>query len=113
MLPGVSYALAGMQAAETRVAIRAENIANVMTPGYAAAVPVQTTTAIGPVVRAERLPPSRNLPTFIPPDLSFAESVALAEELVDLRLAKVAYEANIVTIRTADEMFRALLDIFA
>lgn len=101
-----------MQAAEKRVAIRAENIANVMTPGYSAAVPVQTSMAIGPVVRSERLPPSRNLPD-VPANLPFAgNNVDLATEIVDMQMAKVAYEANIVTLRTANDMSKTLLDMF-
>jgi flagellar hook-associated protein FlgK len=50
MSVALTYSLAGMQAATDRVAIRANNIANVSTPGYRAADVVQEATQSGPVV---------------------------------------------------------------
>jgi flagellar hook-associated protein FlgK len=93
----------GMKAAETRVAIRAVNIVNAATPNYQPFVPVQTTQALAPVVRAERLSigPGR------------APFETLAEDIVDMRLASNAYRASAAIVRTADQMSRTLLDALA
>ena len=63
----------------------------------------QTTAAAGePVVKISRAQLSGDFPI-----------VDLADEIVDLQMAKRAYQASAEVIRTADEMSKTLLDAFA
>jgi flagellar hook protein FlgE len=104
MSNAMSIGLAGMRAAETRVAARAQNIVNWQSEDYRPVEPEQTTRASGePVVRVSR-----------PPELSGDfPYVDLAEEIVDMQLAKRAYEASAKVVKTEDEMQKTLLDTFA
>lgn len=111
MADAISIGLAGLQAAETRVAIRAQNVANMNTPGYAPLSPVQTATAVGPTVRAVRAADARPPAAFMPEGLTPAGADTLAADLVDMRVAAAAYGASIAVIDTSSEMMDALLDV--
>lgn len=136
MSVALTYSVAGMQAAQDRLAIRARNVANVQTPGYKAAEVVQEATASGPVV-SERLPvdtvtgddvaggesdlqyrlPFDELPQDSPrapsqDDPQAPSDVSLDYELTDMILAKHAYKASASVVRTVGEMQDSLLDIF-
>ena len=128
MTTALTYSLAGMQAAQDRVAIRANNIANVQTPGYRAAGVNQEATANGPVVTprspiapvaaepvsgsaaayASPLSPATAQTAFENPS-----DVSLERELVDMTMAKHAYKASALVTRTAGDMQDALLDMFS
>jgi flagellar hook protein FlgE len=41
-----------------------------------------------------------------------ADTVELSEEAIKLKLSETAYKANLATIKTADEMNDALLNLF-
>ncbi len=123
MSVALTYSVAGMQAAQDRLAIRARNVANVQTPGYRAAEVVQEATGSGPVVSArwpvedvvdEGPDPQYPLPFDDPPqNPSQAPSdVSLEYELTDMILAKHAYKASAIVAQTVGEMQDALLDIF-
>ena len=121
MTIALTYALAGMQAATDRLAIRAGNIANVATPGYRAMGVDQEATPFGPVVTA-RPPAQASAPAAPMPPLapetyaSFFENpsdVQLEQEIVDMTMAKHAYKASALVTRTAGEMQDALLDVFS
>ena len=100
----MNIGLAGLRAAETRVAARAQNIVNWQSEDYRPLEARQTTDAGG----APRITVSR------PPELSGEfPFVDLAAELVDMQLAKHAYVASTKVIKTADEMTKTLLDTFA
>lgn len=104
----LDMALAGLKAASTRLAIRADNLANLRTEGFRPAAPVQTATAAGPVVRAVRTgPPQAKIPGT---DLVLA-TTGIEEDLVDITLSKAAYKSSAALIRTQDELFETLLDI--
>ncbi|NWH08321.1 MAG: hypothetical protein HXY22_06690 [Alphaproteobacteria bacterium] len=107
----LTYAQSGMKAAETRVAIRAENIANLQTPNYVPQTPVQTETAVGPVVRAEPVGGARAPAAFIPGGLTAASQVNLAEQFVDMRVASRAYSASVAVFDTANRMTDELLNV--
>ena len=102
MTSAINAGLAGLRAAETRVAIRAQNIVNWQSEGYRPLMPVQTSQGAGPVVKVAKAEITGEFP-----------EVDLATEIVDMNVAKTAYAASAKIIRTVDEMQKALLDAFA
>ena len=102
-----TVALSGLQAATDRAAIRAGNIANMATPGYVAEEVEQVSTPSGPRVTGRRPAEGPAAPQGL-----FAQ-VDLPKEIVDMQFAKRAFEANIVSLKTADEMTETLLDALA
>lgn len=116
MVQSTTFALAGLQAASTRVSVRAQNIANVQTPNYQPGVPVQTSTAVGPVVNIERQSDKasgNSLPNSnLSPDLNVSiSSVRLENEISDLVISKNAYKASALVLRTANEITEETLDL--
>lgn len=104
MSNAINIGLAGMRAAETRVAARAQNIANWQSEDYRPVEPVQTTESSGaPVVRVSR-------PAELSGDFPYVD---IAANIVDMQVAQRAYEASAKVIRTADEMSKTLLDTVA
>lgn len=133
MMNAIHTALSGLLAASKRVEAVASNVANVQTagsledPDNAPYTPltVQQDTLKGTDgqsfgVKAEFAP--RN-PAFVlayDPDSPFADEngviglpdVDLAEEAVNMDIARAAYKANLAVIKTADEMSDDLLKTF-
>lgn len=99
----LNIAVAGLRAAETRVHVRAQNVVNWLSEDYVRQIPVQTSEVGGPVIRVQR-------PSELSGDFPYVD---LATELVDMQLAKHAYQASAKVIRTTDEMTRSLLDMIA
>ena len=95
--------VAGMRAAETRFAARAQNIVNVHSESYRPVLPVQTSQSSGPLVTVSR-------PAELSGDFPFVD---LVSELVDMNIAKQAYRASAEIVRTAGEMQKTLLDAIA
>jgi flagellar hook protein FlgE len=112
MNSALGYAVAGMNAAAKRFAIRAQNVVNVQTEGYVPVTPVQTSGTGGPVVRAERLPTEYTQQKFPGTDFVVPE-VNLETEFSDILVSKIAYKASAALIRTQREFDDALLDIVA
>jgi len=88
----------------TRASPRAAtNVVNWQSEDYRPLTPQQTTGISGePVVKITRAELSGDFPP-----------LDLASEIVDMQMAKRAYEASAKVIRTADEMSKTLLDAFA
>jgi flagellar hook protein FlgE len=103
MTDAMKIGVAGMRAAEARVNVRAQNIVNWQSESYRPLEPVQTSEGGVPVVRVTR-------PAELSGDFPFVD---LASELVDMQVAKHAYEASAKVVRTADDMSKALLDAIA
>ncbi|GAB4538686.1 MAG: hypothetical protein Tsb0010_17430 [Parvularculaceae bacterium] len=106
-----SLAVAGLQAAKTQVAVRAQNISNAQTPGYVPITPEQTATAAGP--RVEAVPaagPPRPLLATETSAAALLGGVDLATEAVGLISAKQAFKANAAVLKVADEVQNELLD---
>jgi flagellar basal-body rod protein FlgC len=124
MIQALNSALAGLTAAVQRAGIAAENIANARSTGardpYDGYVPqqaVQGTTPTGTPVVTSRPRAPAFVDAYEPTDpradadgLIGAPNVDLAANLVELTLAETAYKANAATLRTIDEMSRALYD---
>jgi flagellar hook-associated protein FlgK len=94
-----SIAMSGMQAAQTRMASSAHNIANAVTPDFHRQVVAQQAVPHGGVAATiERAPVAGD---------------ALAEDLVALKLAQHLFTANLKVLRTQDRMLGTLLDVRA
>lgn len=112
MFTAITSALAGLNAASTRVAARSENITNLQTEGYRVGVPVQTATAAGPVVKVERAPPDKAQTKYPGTDL-VASNVDLESEFTDIIASGIAYKASAKVFKTVSEMEQEALDIIA
>lgn len=130
MIAGFSASLSGLMAQSKRLAVSADNVANMTTRGYRKDGPAeqpgtylpkrtQDVTTAGGGVRAEVrpvTPPSVEVYAPGNPDadargVAALPNVNLAEELVTQIQAQRAYEANAKAIRTQDELTDSLLDI--
>jgi flagellar basal-body rod protein FlgC len=131
MISGFSASVSGMMAQTKRLAVSADNVANMQSRGVrkdAAAAyqqgaytprQVQDVTTTGGGVRAEVrpvTPPSVEVYAPNSPDadsngVAAVPNVNLAEELVTQIQAQRAYEANAAAFRTQDEVTDSLLDI--
>ncbi|PJB69403.1 MAG: flagellar biosynthesis protein FlgC [Alphaproteobacteria bacterium CG_4_9_14_3_um_filter_47_13] len=133
MINAIQIALSGLSASTKKVEASASNIANLTTTGsltdpaqapYQAVTTVQTALldnlGTGQGVKSEILP--KNTP-FVPsysPDSPFADqkgligisNVNLAEEAVNLNLARYEYKANLKIIEISSELSQELLRIF-
>lgn len=128
MIGAIQTALSGLLAASRKTEAVASNIANMETVGsleeggqkpYTPITTQQTATSSGGVKSTFK--PYE--PPFVPaydPNSPFANkdgeigvpNVDLANEAVNMQVAKIAYGANAAVIRTANEMDDALLNIF-
>lgn len=130
MIAGIAASLSGLLAQGKRLAVSADNVANMQSRGFRPDGPavqpgtfipkrVQDVTTTGGGVRAEVrpvTPPSVEVYAPSNPDadaegLAVEPNVNLAEELVTQMLAKRAYEANAAALRTQDALTDSLLDI--
>ncbi len=115
MLSGISSGLSALMAIQTRVQSTANNTANVNTDGFKktrvtlAAVEPQGVTA--QVQRVDTPGPMIYEPTGNGDALIEKSNVDLAEELPQMMIDRRAFQANIKTIKTQDEMLGSLLDI--
>ncbi len=130
MISSFPPAINGMRAASVRVAVAAENIANLQSSGpidpatqaFGGYKPKQVQQASGP--GGPQTSVTTKSPGFIPvygPDHPDANAngligqpdVNLAQNIVDLKIAQNAYEANARVLRTAFEMSGALLKVLS
>ena len=133
MINAIQTALSGLFAASRKIEASASNIANLQTVGslddpdnkpYTPLTTKQTTvtdtngTGLG--VKSEFVPKDPPFVSVFSPDSPFADengiigipNVNLAEEAVNIQLAKVAFKANLKIIEAAKEMSDALLRTF-
>jgi len=94
-----SIALSGMNAASTSLASSAHNIANAQTPGFRRQLTAQAAVPEGGV--------SVTLTQAAEP------GEALAEDVVQQIVARQAFEANVLSLKTQDRMLGSLLDVHA
>ena len=84
----------GLSRASTSLAVTADNVANATTPGYTAKqaqfVPMNPGVGVGAIVDT-------------------GQGVDLTNQMVNLILAKTAYQAAASVFRTADQMTKTLL----
>ncbi len=130
MIGAISTALTGLLASSKKVEASANNIANMGSAGsldpaspnqpYQALTTIQTANGTGGV-SATNTPRQPAVVNAYAPDSPFANAdgmvggpnVDLAEEAVNLKIAEIAYKANIGVLKTAQDMseeLTALLD---
>ena len=104
----LAIALSGMQAAQTQLNVTAQNIANLQTPGYQEERTDFVELSGGGVsTSVERIPTSSSGATG--PEGS---NVDLAQQMVNLSLARQAFRANAEVARVANSLTGTLLDMF-
>ena len=136
MIPALSIALSGMQAASTQLAATASNIANAQTiggipgtPGGASNPVYQPVTVSFSSVATNGVPggvaarttSSSDYYTTYNPDAPFADAkgnvaapaVDPAKELVNAAFARYQFEASAKLVKVANEMQKAAIDILA
>ena len=94
MIAALSIASSALNAQTISLAVTADNVANATTPGFTAKqarfVAMNPGVAVGAIIDT-------------------GQSVDLADQMVNLILAKTAYEAAAKVFRTADQMTKTLL----
>ena len=116
MLQAFNSALTALRAFDTKLDINANNIANVNTDGFKKSRAILQEAPPGGVrVDLQQIQtPGILLGTNEKTGAELESSnVNLAEEFVDQIITRYAFEANVVSIKTADEMQQTLLDIFS
>jgi flagellar basal-body rod protein FlgC len=103
-MDGVSASLSGLQAAGQSIALSANNVANLNTPGFRAGSLVQESLPQGGVRGAAV---SQSQAGAAPG----GSNVDLATEAVNLDVQGAGYQANLTAIRTQDKMLGAVLDL--
>jgi flagellar hook-associated protein FlgK len=96
--PGI--ALSGMRSAQTRVAVSAHNVANLLTEGFSPQRAVQTSLPAGGSHAMVATSPA-------------PEPVSLEREIVDQIVAKTQFKASARVLDVDLEMRGSLLDILA
>ncbi len=93
----ISPTSSALQAAQARLAVSAHNIANMNTEDYKARQAVQKTGPSGPEVTVTE--------SDEPPDM--------VNELIDQKVAAYDFKANLVALKTYDQMLGHLINIKA
>jgi flagellar basal body rod protein FlgC len=95
----VTSALSGMRSAQSQIDASGQNIANAATSGYRRQVAVPQTTPTGGVMTTT--------------EQAIEAGESLADDIVQQKAASYAFQANLLTLRTARQMQGSLLDAFA
>jgi len=115
MISPMNPSIAGIKALSTKLAVTANNIANIETDGFKKSRAVLEEAAPdGVTVTTERVDtPGSLLPTDDGSGRTRETSnVALEEEMINLITTHRAYEANLQPVKTWDEMMESVLDLF-
>ena len=117
MISGVYAALSGLQAFSTRVAANANNVANMNTDGFKRdRVLLSTQTPQGVLARGGKEDaPGPAMAEMTEQGYALVEqaNVDLSQDLPEMMANQHAYQANLKTITTFDQMMQGLLDIKA
>lgn len=115
-MTAIGTALSGMQASLARLNAAASNIANANSTG-----PIPATSAAQPGGTAAQTVPvvPSYIPTYDPTSthadpsgMVAAPNVDVADQLVEQMTAKVAYEANLKVMQTANRMGESTLEVW-
>lgn len=106
----VSTALSGLAAAEQRLGVSANNVANGTTPGFEAKeAKARPLDGGGVIVDIQ----NKNPATLTGPDGEAVPNVSLDEEVANQITAGYDFKANLKVLQVQKEMDQALLDIQA
>jgi flagellar hook protein FlgE len=101
-----TLALSGLRAAQTRLDVAANNVANVQTPGFRRHSVATVSQPSGGVMAWP-----------VPGTAAVGSGAALlgdlTTDLVEQRVARYAFEANLLVLRTDEQMQGRLLDVMA
>jgi len=115
MIGAIQSALSGLTAFSTQVAVTADNVANVTTDGFKKSrtelIAVESGGVRSAIQKDETAGPTILNNTGYGPAQFELSNVDLAEEVVNQIIGQRGFEANIQTIKTADEMLGTILDI--
>lgn len=115
MLSAIYPAFTGLAAFATQIAVTAHNLANVNTNGFKKSkmelVAVETGGVLPVVQKDQSAGPSILNDAGLGPAQLELSNVDLGEEVVNQILAQRGFEANISTLKTADDMLGTILDI--
>jgi flagellar hook protein FlgE len=115
MVGAIHSALSGLTAFSTQIDVTAHNVANVMTNEFKKSrtefVALETGGVLSVIQKNESAGPSILNNTGYGPAQLELSNVDLGEEAISLIISQRGYEANLQTIKTADDMLGSLLDI--
>jgi flagellar basal-body rod protein FlgC len=115
MIGAIHSALSGLTAFSTQVAVTAHNVANVTTDGFKKSrtelIAVESGGVRSAIQKDETAGPTILNNTGYGPAQLELSNVDLAEEAVNQIIGQRGFEANIQTVKTADEMLGTILDI--
>jgi flagellar hook protein FlgE len=115
MMGAIHSALSGLTAFSTQIDVTAHNVANVMTNEFKKSrtefVALETGGVLTVIQKNESAGPSILNNTGYGPAQLELSNVDLGEEAINLIISQRGYEANLQTIKTADDMLGSLLDI--
>ena len=115
MIGAIHSALSGLTAFSTQIDVTAHNMANVMTNEFKKSrtefVALETGGVLPVIQKNESAGPSILNNTGYGPAQLELSNVDLGEEAINLIISQRGYEANLQTIKTADDMLGSLLDI--
>lgn len=115
MMSAIHTALSGLAAYAKQVEVTAHNVANVNTNGFKKSrtefVSVATGGVLPVVQKDESAGPTVLNNTGYSPTLVELSNVDLGEETVNQILSQRGFEANLNTLKTADDMLGTILDI--
>jgi flagellar hook protein FlgE len=115
MIDAISSALSGLIAFSTEIDVTAHNVANINTVGFKKSqtefVAIETGGVLPMIQKNESAGPSiLNTTGYGPAQLELS-NVDLGEETINQIIGQRGFEANLQTIKTADDMLGSLLDI--
>ena len=117
MIAGLSSTVSSLQAHDRKMAVNANNIANVNTNGYKRDQAVLVEGGAGDVrvnLRKDMSPaPEDRLAPDAPNVEKELSNVDLADEMTGMIPTEIGYKANLKTIQARDEMMGTLLDTLA
>jgi len=115
MIGAIQSALSGLTAFSTQVAVTADNVANVTTDGFKKSrtelIAVESGGVRSAIQKDETAGPTILNNTGYGSAQLELSNVDLAEETIDRIIGQRGFEANIQTIKTADEILGTTLDI--
>jgi flagellar basal body rod protein FlgC len=100
MFSSIDAAASGIRLGTTWLAKIASNVANDVTPGYRAEVPIAAPRGDGAALSG-------------PATRTGSPNVDLAVEMPNLLMATDYIEANLAVIRRAQDVYRSMIDTFA
>ena len=109
-------ALSGLHAASLKLKVGANNLANANTDGFQKQQVTTQAGTYGVEVKVEKVSASDALPSSYTGKeriTSERSNVEVAEELVQVKAAQNAFDANLQTLQTQDNMLGRILDLQA